>query len=169
MPSQVLTRATARDTAFRVLDRVRAGGFASDLLRVESSHLDPRDAALAETIVFGCLRYQAQLDFLIEHFAQRHRKLDEEVRIALRMGIYQLRYLDRIPPHAAVAESVELVKRARKRSAAPLVNAILRKVNRDPAPWPDRATELSVPAWMLDRWDRQYGARSGRKNRSRGA
>jgi 16S rRNA (cytosine967-C5)-methyltransferase len=73
------------------------------------------------------------------------------------MAIYQIRYLDRIPAHAAVAESVELVKRARKRSAAGFVNAVLRRVNRKPVRWPDRATELSVPAWMLGRWEQQYG------------
>ena len=148
----------ARAIAFRVLTRVHGGGFASDLLRRESAGADPRDAALAETIVFGCLRFQAQLDFLIGHFSKRPQmKLDAEVRIALRMGVYQLRYLERIPPHAAVAESVELVKQAHKRSAAGLVNAVLRKADRKPVKWPDRATELSVPAWMLERWDRQYG------------
>jgi 16S rRNA (cytosine967-C5)-methyltransferase len=73
------------------------------------------------------------------------------------MGIFQLRYLDRIPPHAAVTESVDLVKQAHKRSAAGFVNAVLRKVNRSPVKWPDRATELSVPAWMLERWENQYG------------
>ncbi len=106
----------------------------------------------------GALRVQSQLDFLIGHYSGRaNLKLDPEVRIALRMAIYQLRYLDRIPPHAAVTESVELVKLARKRSAAPMVNAILRKVNRDPVAWPDRATELSIPPWLLDRWRGQYG------------
>ncbi|MEP7353296.1 MAG: transcription antitermination factor NusB, partial [Acidobacteriota bacterium] len=75
-----------------------------------------------------------------------------------RMGIYQLRYLDRIPPHAAVTESVELVKRAGKKSASGLVNAVLRKVNRDPVRWPDFATELSVPLWMLESWATQFGA-----------
>ena len=145
----------ARDIAFRVLERVHQGGFASDLLREESG--SERDLALAEAIVLGCLRFQGQLDFLIEHFSGRRIKLDPEVRIALRMGIYQLRYLYRIPAHAAVAESVELVKRARKRSAAAFVNAVLRKVNRDPVQWPDRATELSIPAWMLGRWRVQYG------------
>lgn len=148
----------ARDIAFRVLMRVHGGGFASDLLRKESVQAHARDASLAEAIVFGCLRYQAQLDFLIDHFSGRPQtKLDPEVRIALRMGIYQLRYLERIPAHAAVAESVELVKRAHKRSAAGLVNAVLRKVNRNPVAWPDRATELSIPAWMLARWEAQYG------------
>ena len=146
----------AREIAFRVLQRVHGGGYATDLLRRESG--DPRDLALAESIVLGCLRYQAQLDYLIEHFSGRKQpKLDDEVRIALQMGIFQLRYLDRIPAHAAVAESVELVKQAHKRSAAGFVNAVLRKVNRNPVAWPDKATELSVPSWMLERWQQQYG------------
>lgn len=146
----------AREIAFRVLQRVHGGGYATDLLRRESGN--PRDLGLAESIVLGCLRYQSQLDYLIEHFSGRKQlKLDDVVRIALRMGIFQLRYLDRIPAHAAVTESVELVKQAHKRSAAGFVNAVLRKVNRNPVKWPDRATELSVPAWMLERWERQYG------------
>ena len=146
----------AREIAFRVLQRVHGGGYATDLLRRESA--DPRDLALAESIVLGCLRYQAQLDYLIEFFSGRKQlKLDDVVRIALRMGIYQLRYLDRVPAHAAVAESVDLVKQAHKRSAAGFVNAVLRKVNRKPVAWPDKATELSIPAWMLERWRQQYG------------
>ena len=147
----------AREIAFRVLQRVSGGGYATDLLRRESG--DARDLALAETIVLGCLRYQGQLDHLITFFSGRAQsKLDEEVRIALRMGIFQLRYLDRIPAHAAVTDSVELVKLAHKRSATGFVNAVLRKVNRDPVKWPDQATELSLPRWMWDRWQRQYGA-----------
>ncbi len=148
----------ARDAAFRILELVRGGGYASDLLRLGSAGLNSRDAALAEMIVFGCLRYQSQLDYLIDHFSGRPQpKLDAEVRTALRMGIYQLRYLDRIPAHAAVAESVELVKRAHKRSAAGFVNAVLRRVDREPVEWSDDAVRLSAPAWMLDRWRAQYG------------
>jgi 16S rRNA (cytosine967-C5)-methyltransferase len=146
----------ARLASFDVLRSVAAGGYASDLLIRESAGLDARDAGLASEIVFGSLRYQAQLDFLIDHFAGRTLKLDAEVRIALRMAIYQIRYLERVPKHAAVGESVELVKRAHKRSAAGLVNAVLRKVNRSGVRWPDRATELSCPAWMLDRWTAQW-------------
>ena len=150
----------AREAAFRVLKRVHGGGYASDLLRRETK-LEARDAALAETIVFGVLRFQGQLDFLIQLFSGRPQpKLDEEVRMALRMAIYQLRYLDRIPAHAAVAESVELVKRAHKRSAAPFVNAVLRKVHRRPVKWPDLATELSMPPWMLEKWEKQFGAKA---------
>ncbi len=151
----------ARQIAFDVLRKVHQGGYASDLLLQRSVQLDSRDAGLASEIVFGCLRYQAQLDYLIARRVPR--APEPEVRIALRMGIYQLRYLDRIPPHAAVGESVELVKRAHKASAAGLVNAILRKTDRQPVPWPDRATELSMPAWLLERWDRQFGPETTNK------
>jgi len=145
-----------------VLQRVHGGGYATDLLRRESG--DPRDLALAESITLGCLRHQSQLDYLIEFFSGRKQpKLDDVVRIALRMGIFQLRYLDRIPAHAAVTESVDLVKQAHKRSAAGFVNAVLRKVNRKPIAWPDRATEWSVPAWMLERWERHYGLQAATK------
>jgi 16S rRNA (cytosine967-C5)-methyltransferase len=150
--------ALARTLAFDILRRVESGSWASDLLLAHSANCDSRDAGLASEIVFGVLRYRAQLDFLIAHYAGRNPKLDAEVRIALRMGIYQLRYLERIPPHAAVTDAVDLVKRARKRSAAGFVNAILRQVDRDPVAWPSREVELSCPEWLLARWERHYGA-----------
>jgi 16S rRNA (cytosine967-C5)-methyltransferase len=148
--------APARRAAFDILLKTESGGYASDLLRAAA--LDSRDAGLASQIVFGVLRFRAQLDFLIEHYAGRSRRLDAEVRMALRMAIYQLRYLERVPAHAAVAESVELVKQARKASAAGFVNAVLRRVDRAPAAWPAREVELSCPEWLLARWERQYGA-----------
>ena len=147
----------AREIAFRVLQRVAEGGYATDLLRRESA--EPRDAHLAEAIVLGCLRYQAQLDFLIAEFSGRSGvKLDPEVSIALRMGVFQLRYLDRIPPYAAINDSVELVKKARKRSATGYVNAVLRRVHTSFVKWPDLATELSMPGWLLERWQGHYGS-----------
>ncbi len=149
--------APARTVAFDVLRRVEGGAYASDLLVARSAGLDSRDAGLAAEIVFGALRFEAQLDYLIEHYSGRRQKLDAEVRVALRMGIYQLRYLERVPAHAAVADAVELVKRARKRSAAGLANAVLRKVNREPVAWPSREVELSCPEWLLARWERNYG------------
>ncbi len=149
----------ARAVAFTALLRTHHGAFASDLLLSLARDLDSRDAGLASEIVFGCLRRQAQLDYLIGVRA-RIPKLDPEVRIALRMGIYQLRFLERVPAHAAVSESVELVRHAGKRSAAPLVNAVLRAFLRHGQAhlaWPDRPTELSCPAWLLARWDAQFG------------
>jgi 16S rRNA (cytosine967-C5)-methyltransferase len=152
----------ARSLAYDILRKVDAGGYASDLLLARAAGLPSRDAGLAQEIVFGVLRYRAQLDYLVAHYSGRRQNLDAEVRTALRMGIYQLRYLERIPAHAAVTESVELVKRARKRSAAGLVNAVLRQVDRDPVSWPDRETELSCPEWLLARWERQFGAETAR-------
>jgi 16S rRNA (cytosine967-C5)-methyltransferase len=153
-----VTLSPPRAVAFDILQKVGKGGYASDLLLERTPALDQRDAALTHEIVFGVLRYRAQLDHLIHHYAGRTPKLDPEVRTALRMGIYQLRYLDRVPPHAAVSESVQLVKRARKTSAAAFVNAILRQVDRDPLSWPTREIELSCPEWLLARWERRYGA-----------
>ncbi len=154
MPQRI---SPARIAAFDILRKVQSGGYASDLLHEQTAAMDSRDAGLAAEIVFGVLRFQAQLDYLIDLYSGKPRRLDPEVRIALRMGIFQLRYLERIPPHAAVAESVDLVKRARKSSAASLVNAILRKVNRDEVEWPSREVELSCPEWLLTRWEQHYG------------
>ena len=148
----------ARRLAFDILRKVGRGGYAADLLAAGAEPLDARDAALASEIVFGVLRYQAQLDFLIGRYSGRGvRKLDFEVLLALRLGVYQLRYLDRVPPHAAVSQSVELVKTMGFHSAAGFANAVLRKVSREPVAWPDRAVELSHPEWLLARWDRQFG------------
>ena len=147
----------ARSVAFQALLEVEEGAYAADTLRAHARGLDPRDAALASQIVFGTLRFRAQLDHLLEHYSGKApRKLDVEVREALRTAIFQLRYLERLPPHAVVHEAVELVK-ATKRSAAGFANAVLRKVNRDSLPWPDRATELSCPGWLLERWSAHFG------------
>ena len=152
----------ARLAAFEVLRDAGEGAYASDALRDRSRKLDARDAGLASQIVFGCLRYQKQLDYLIFLYSGRAlRDLDAVVAIALRAAIFQLRYLERIPAHAAVHESVELVKE-QKRAAAGFVNAVLRKVNRKPVSWPDEETELSCPEWLLARWRAHFGADQAR-------
>ncbi len=154
----------ARKFAYDILDQVSRGGHSTDLLWERTEGLSSRDAGLCGEIVLGVLRWQAQLDFLAGHFAKRDpAQLDPELVLALRIGIYQLRYLDRIPRHAAVSESVELVKRARKRSGAGLVNAVLRRVNRDPVEWPSRQVALSHPEWLLARWEKHYGAGAAKR------
>jgi 16S rRNA (cytosine967-C5)-methyltransferase len=148
----------ARALAFEILLAVERGGYAADLLTARTTALESRDANLASEIVFGVLRFESQLDYLIEHYSGKPAaRLDPPVRAALRMGIYQLRYLNRIPRHAAVSESVDLIKRARKRSAAGFANAVLRKTDRTPVAWRSRPVELSHPAWLLERWEHQYG------------
>lgn len=109
----------------------------------------------------GVLRWQGQLDFLIERYAKRPlAKLDREVIVALRLGLYQLKFLSRIPAHAAINESVNLVKRLGKKSAAPFVNALLRGAEREKAvdiAAAGLAVETSHPKWLLDRWVERYG------------
>jgi len=113
----------------------------------------------------GVLRWRSRLDAAIAGSSTRPvRKLDLEVLIALRLGLYQLRWLNRIPARAAIHESVELVKRARKRSAAPFVNALLRKLSklaeqpaREYLSSEDLAQALAHPVWLVERWAKEYG------------
>src|SRR6185503_19030032 len=137
------------------------------IAQLPEADLSREDRALTRELVLGVLRWRGLLDHLIEQYAKRPiARFDMKVLIALRLGIYQLRYLSRIPQSAAVNESVNLVKRARVTSAAGLVNAVLRSAARlidqpaledvnDPA---ERASiELSHPKWMLERWRATLG------------
>jgi 16S rRNA (cytosine967-C5)-methyltransferase len=155
----------ARRVAFDILLRVeRDAAFSSELLQASrvnggsagAGKPDPRDLALATEIALGCLRRQGEIDHLLNAVGRRPvSKLDPEVRAALRIGCYQLCFLDRIPDRAAVSESVELVKAAHKRSAAAFVNAVLRKL--PPRGAAEGSVALSYPAWMVERWQQTYG------------
>jgi 16S rRNA (cytosine967-C5)-methyltransferase len=121
----------ARAAAFDILIRAeRESSYAAELLHSKTYEgLSLVDHSLTTELVMGVLRWRSVLDSQIaESSAQRIAELDLEVLTALRLALYQLRWLDRIPARAAINESVELVKRARKRSAAPFVNAVLRKL-----------------------------------------
>lgn len=125
------------------------------------------DHHLLQELTLGVLRRQGWLDFLIERYGRRPVKsLDIEVLLALRLGLYQLRALTRIPAHAAINESVNLVRVFRKRSAAPFVNAILRASQREGEPPvsclpADPVKRLSVvtshPEWLLREWIERRG------------
>lgn len=162
----------ARAAAFDIVLRVeRDSSFASELLHSQKyDRLSLADHALTTELVMGVLRWRSLLDREIAASSSRPlSKLDIEVLIALRLAAYQLRWLDRIPPRAAIDESVELVKRARKRSAAPFANAVLRKladnllqfkvaesaVGRTTAEAIAAAT--AHPLWLVERWIDSYG------------
>ena len=145
----------ARPAAFGALLAVDRGAWSAEAIAAKSTHLDARDAALASDIVFGTLRRRGELDALIGQYSKRAvDRLDPAVRTALQMALYQIRFLDRVPGHAAVNDSVELVRRAGKSSAASFVNAILRRAIREPLEVRDT---LSTPGWLLERWIAQYG------------
>ncbi|HKD81342.1 MAG TPA: 16S rRNA (cytosine(967)-C(5))-methyltransferase RsmB [Candidatus Angelobacter sp.] len=158
----------ARQAAFTILLRVdREAAYADELLH--SSLLDglsPVDRNLATEIVMGVLRWRSVLDRTIAQFSfTPFHKLDLEVLTALRIGAYQKQFLSKIPSHAVVNETVELVKQAKKSSAAGLANAVMRKVKRGggeasagslddhfPAP------SLAHPKWLVARWTENFGA-----------
>jgi 16S rRNA (cytosine967-C5)-methyltransferase len=122
----------ARAAAFDILLRVeRESSYASDLLHSPTyERISTPDHALATELVMGVLRWRSRLDAEIATASsQPLSRLDIEILIALRLALYQFLWLDRVPRRAALHESVELVKRARKRSAAPFVNAVLRKLS----------------------------------------
>jgi 16S rRNA (cytosine967-C5)-methyltransferase len=167
-----MTISPARRIAFDVLRRVEAeGAYASDELHAQLTETVKReDAALATEIALGVLRWKRLLDFLLERELKKPvEKLDLEVLLALRLGLYQMRFLERVPARAAVNESVELVKRARKSSAAALVNAVLRRVAahatrpieeilpRDLAHAERLGILHSHPTWLVERWLERYG------------
>lgn len=147
----------ARSVTFDILLRVEATeAYASELLHAaKAAALSPADHGLATEITMGVLRWRSVLDGWIgARLNTPVSKLDVEVLTALRMGAYQLGFLNRVPPHAAINESVELVKKARKRSAAGLVNAVLRKLQ------PSASLSISAhPDWMVERWKTIYGSR----------
>lgn len=157
----------ARRAAFEILREVEAGAFSSILLAAEEPKLKPVDRALTHELVLGVLRWQFWLDKLIEHFTKRRvESLDLPVRLALRLGLYQLRFLTRVPASAAVNESVNLVRSAKVSSAAAFVNAVLRRAIREADydsaaeaanPIEKLAIETSHPAWLIERWTNAFG------------
>ncbi|MGH9556676.1 MAG: 16S rRNA (cytosine(967)-C(5))-methyltransferase RsmB [Terriglobales bacterium] len=165
------TASPARAAAFDVLLRVeQQEAFASELLH--SARLDtlsPADRALATELTLGVLRWRSHLDNAITRASsQPLAKLDAEVLTALRLGIYQMAFLDRVPARAAVNESVELVKRAGRTFSAPFVNAVLRRLSASPEALrplnppesPDGATlaaALAHALWLVERWIQQFG------------
>jgi 16S rRNA (cytosine967-C5)-methyltransferase len=153
----------ARRSAFGILLKIaRDRAFSSVLLLLEAEKLQPPDRRLCYQITLGVLRNRLRLDREIDMLAGGKR-LDEEVRIALQIGLFQLRSLDRIPEHSIVYESVQLAVMARKSSARGFVNAILRKAARH-APvfeYKDELEQISIetshPRWLIERWAEYFG------------
>jgi 16S rRNA (cytosine967-C5)-methyltransferase len=168
--------APARAAAFRALRAIAddRADLPSALAHSRQQLSDERDRALAAEIVTGTLRWRRSLDHLIEHFARRRlEKIDTDVIDILRLSLYQLLHLDRVPASAVVDDGVNLVKAARKQSASGFVNAILRTVmrQRDRLPFPARPASLSDqraalaylgithshPEWLVERWFDRVG------------
>src|SRR5918992_1064159 len=153
----------ARAAAYEVLRRVfEEDAYADRALRTASAELDERDRALARQLAFGAVQRVRTLDHAIETLGRRPvRKLDPPVRAALRLGAYQLGYLEGVPRYAAVNESVELVRRARLERAVPFTNAVLRRLADGIRPLldalPEGPLKHSYPDWIWEVWRRDLG------------
>ena len=159
----------ARFEAFTILMELErsAGAHADDLLRgARVTALSAQDRNLCTTLVLGALRWQLRLDAAIRtRLAKPNAKLDAAIRVALRLGLFQLHYLDRIPAHAAIGESVSLARRAGHEHASRMVNAVLRALARaskaDPTAPPENPVQLAAatahPQWLVERWVAHYG------------
>ncbi len=151
----------ARREAFHILLAIERGQAHADaLLRSRTVNaLSAADRNLATTLVLGVLRWQILLDCRFRPLLKRpNTKLDPEVLVALRLGTFQLLFLDRIPTHAAIGESVELAKQAGRQFAAGMVNAVLRKLAGAPRfNFTDEIFLGAHPAWMVERWTAHYG------------
>lgn len=145
---------SARLLALDALDRIERDGAYANLVLPEllgRSGLESRDRHFATELVYGTTRMRRACDFLVDRFLARD--LDLRVRNALRLGAYQLQVLG-LPPHAAVGETVEVTPKA----ARGLVNAVLRRVANAPVVWPDEATRLSYPDWVVETLTADLGA-----------
>src|SRR5262245_30698349 len=165
----------ARTAAFAILTAVSSGrsDLPSAIASARATLHDDRDRALAAEIATGVQRWRAALDHLIVTFAKRPlNRLDREVVEILRLSIYQLLHLSRVPAAAVVDDAVKLTRRVRKTSASGLVNAVLRTIsrNRRDLPLPSRPADdsnrdaildyfsimLSHPRWLAARWLDRY-------------
>ena len=170
-----MNKPTPREVALEVIDRVNETGSYANLLLpkiLERTHLEPRDKALVTELVYGTLRNQGTLDWIIERFSTKKIKELTSIRVAdiLRLGAYQIYYLEKIPDRAAVNESVELAKKSFHKGTADYVNAVLRKiaskkakVNYEPLK-KDFAKYLAIryshPEWITELLMEQYGKRT---------
>ena len=154
--------APARRAAYEVVLRVfEDDAYADRAFATAARGLDARDRALAQQIAYGTVQRVRTLDHAIEALGRRPvRKLDPPVRAALRLGAYQLGYLDGIPAHAAVNESVELVRAARLERAVPFTNAVMRRLTEGLpallASLPEGPLKHSYPDWIYETWRRDW-------------
>jgi 16S rRNA (cytosine967-C5)-methyltransferase len=147
--------------------------YADRVLRTAAAGLDPRDRALAQRLAFGTVQRVRTLDHAIETLGRRPvRKLDPPVRAALRLGAYQLGFAEGIPRHAAVNETVELVRAARLERAVPFTNAVMRRLADGIGPLlaslpedtaSDAALRHSYPDWIAELWWDELGPDAARE------
>lgn len=166
-----LKRYSARDAALRVLLAVeREGAYANLFLQKirRTVKLDANDLALLTELVYGTLRMQGTVDWVLDQFSKVPvSRMNYIVRNIMRLGVYQILFLDRVPPRAACNEAVEQAKRWKIKGLAGFVNGVLRNIarNREQLSYPDLeqdpiqhiSVKYSHPSWLVRRWLKRFG------------
>ncbi len=153
----------SRIAAFEILAKIETEkSFSSVLLPIYEEKLEPKDRALCHELTLGTLRKQIYLDKVIEKLTNG-KKLDSAVKVILRIALYQLVFLDKIPAHAAINDSVNLTQMAKKTSAKGFVNAVLRRFTRENVEldFTNEVEKISVetshPKWLIEKWIADFG------------
>ncbi|WP_080846495.1 16S rRNA (cytosine(967)-C(5))-methyltransferase RsmB [Cytobacillus gottheilii] len=163
-----------RETALELLTAIEKNQSYSNLLlnnAINKNELNAKDAALLTEITYGTLQRQMTLDYFLHPFIKNSKKLEGWVIQLLRLTVYQLVYLDKIPDHAALNEAVELAKKRGHKGIAGLVNGVLRNFQRSGVPSLDAikdpieriSIETSHPIWLVKRWAEQLGLEKTRE------
>ncbi|MFD2443472.1 16S rRNA (cytosine(967)-C(5))-methyltransferase RsmB [Bacillus sp. CGMCC 1.16607] len=162
------TMKNVRETALDLLETIEKNQSYSNLLlhhAIEKNKVPERDVGLLTELIYGTLQRQMTLDFYLEPFINQSKKLEKWVRHLLRMTLYQLVFLDKIPDHAAIFEAVEIAKKRGHKGIAGVVNGVLRNIQRKGLPSLNEITdpikrvsvETSHPYWLVERWTKQFG------------
>ncbi|GAA0612684.1 16S rRNA (cytosine(967)-C(5))-methyltransferase RsmB [Virgibacillus siamensis] len=160
-----------REAIIDLLLRIERDSGYSHLLidhEIKSRNLSPKDGALLTEIVYGTVQRKLTLDYYLQAFVENKKKIQPWVQMLLRMSVYQLEFLDRVPDHAVINEAVEIGKERGHKGVASFVNGVLRSIQRKGVPDTDvidsRSKRLSIetshPEWLVTRWIEMYGYRT---------
>lgn len=162
------TKKNVRETAMDLLVAIEKNQSYSNLLlntTIEKNQLAPKDVGLLTELTYGTLQRRMALDFFLKPFIQNNKKLADWIHHLLRMTLYQMVYLDKIPDRAAIFEAVEIAKKRGHKGIASLVNGVLRSIQREGLPSLNEVSdpverlslETSHPLWLVTRWVDQFG------------
>jgi 16S rRNA (cytosine967-C5)-methyltransferase len=157
-----------REVAMDLLTSIEKNQSYSNLLlnsTIEKNELSSKDVGLLTELTYGTLQRRMALDFFLSPFLKDNKKLADWIHHLLRLTLYQMVYLDKIPDRAAIYEAVEIAKRRGHKGIAGLVNGVLRSIQREGVPSFDEvldpierlSLETSHPKWLVKRWAEQFG------------
>jgi 16S rRNA (cytosine967-C5)-methyltransferase len=163
-----MAKKKVREVALDILLQIEKNGAYSNLLlnsSIEKNDIDRKDVGLLTELVYGTIQRKDTLEFFLAPFVKKRNKLEPWVMPLLRMSLYQIVYLDRIPERAAIHEAVEIAKRRGHKGVSALVNGVLRSIQREGIPSLDEITDeikrisiaTSHPKWLVEEWAKQYG------------